>query len=141
MQQEDNNAPKELLKRPKDYTVKFSFPEPNELAAPILGLKNISFKYDNQQYLFKGLDFGIDMSSRICIVGPNGVGKSTLLKILLGDVQPTSGEVIRNRFLKIGRFDQHSADQFDVSLTPVEHLRNTYDLDYQECRKRLGKRP
>lgn len=139
MQQESNNdGPKELLKRPKDYSVKFSFPEPNDLAAPILGLKNITFKYDNQQYLFKGLDFGIDMSSRVCIVGPNGVGKSTLLKLLLGDIQPTSGEVIRNRFLKIGRFDQHSADQFDTSLTPVEHLRKTYDLEYQECRKRLG---
>lgn len=138
MQQEDNSGPKELLKRPKDYTVTFKFPEPNDLAAPILGLKNISFKYANQPYLFKGLDFGIDMSSRVCIVGPNGVGKSTLLKILLGDIEPTSGEVIRNRFLKIGRFDQHSADQFDCQLTPVEHLRNTYDLEYQECRKRLG---
>lgn len=138
LQQEDNNQPKELLKRPKEYLVKFKFPEPNELAAPILGLKDISFRYDGLPYLFKNLNFGIDMSSRVCIVGPNGVGKSTLLKILLGDLLPTSGEVIRNRFLKIGRFDQHSADQFDLKITPVEHLIKTYNLDYQECRKRLG---
>jgi ATP-binding cassette subfamily F protein 2 len=52
-----------------------------------------------------------------------GVGKSTLLKLLRGDIQPTSGEVVRNRFLRLARFDQHSADQFDVELTPVEHLR------------------
>lgn len=37
------------------------------------------------------------MTSRVAIVGPNGVGKSTLLKLLLGDIQPTSGEVIKNR--------------------------------------------
>lgn len=138
LQQQDDSGPKELLKRPKEYQVKFKFPEPNDLAAPILGLKDVSFRYEGLPYLFKGLDFGIDMSSRVCIVGPNGVGKSTLLKLLLGDILPTSGEVIRNRFLKIGRYDQHSADQFDLNLTPVEHLRSAYNLDYQECRKRLG---
>ena len=88
-----------MLKRPKDYVVKFKFPEPNKLAPPILGLKNVSFKYANQPFLFKKLDFGIDMSSRVAIVGPNGVGKSTLLKLLLGDIEPTSGEVIRNRYV------------------------------------------
>lgn len=134
----EDEAPKELLKKPKEYIVKFKFPEPADLSPPILGLKNVSFKYDNQSYLFKNVDFGIDMSSRVAIVGPNGVGKSTLLKLLLGDILPTSGEVVRNRFLKIGRYDQHSADQFDLSLTPVEHLRKYYNLDYQECRKRLG---
>lgn len=127
-----------MLKKPKDYVVKFKFPEPNDLAPPILGLKNVSFKYDGQNYLFKNLEFGIDMTSRVAIVGPNGVGKSTLLKLLLGDIEPTSGELIKNRFLKIGRYDQHSADQFDLKLTPVEHLQKNYNLDYQESRKRLG---
>nr|QUF59462.1 ATP-binding cassette transporter Abcf1 [Brachionus angularis] len=135
---QESEGPKELLKKPKDYIVKFKFPEPNQLSPPILGLKNVSFKYDNQSYLFKTIDFAIDMTSRVAIVGPNGVGKSTLLKLLLGDIQPTSGELIRNRFLKIGRYDQHSSDQFDLTLTPVEHLRKSYNLDYQECRKRLG---
>ena len=85
MQQEED-APKELLKKPKEYQVKFKFPEPNNLAPPILGLKNVSFKYDNHNYLFKNVDFGIDMESRVAIVGPNGVGKSTMLKLLLGDI-------------------------------------------------------
>ncbi len=61
-----------------------------------------------------------------------------MLKLLLGDILPTSGEVILNRFVKIGRFDQHSGDQFDLTITPVEHFRRNYNLDYQECRKRLG---
>ncbi len=138
IQREEDNAPKELLKKPKEYVVKFKFNEPNELAPPILGLKNVSFKYDDQSYLFKHVDFGIDMTSRVAIVGPNGVGKSTMLKLLMGDIQPTSGEIIHNRFLKIGRYDQHSADQFDLTITPVHHLQKSYNLEYQECRKRLG---
>lgn len=135
---DDEDKPQELIKRPKDYIVKFKFPETKELAPPILGLKNVTFKYPDQPYLFKNVDFAVDMTSRVAIVGPNGVGKSTLLKLLLGDIPPTSGEVVINRFLKIGRYDQHSADQFDLSITPVDHLRRAYNLDYQECRKRLG---
>jgi ATP-binding cassette subfamily F protein 1 len=107
---DESEGQKELLKRPKDYVVKFKFPEPNKLSPPILGLKNVSFKYPKEQHLFKNVDFGIDMSSRIAIVGPNGVGKSTLLKLLLSDLEPTGGEIVRNRFLKIGRYDQHSGD-------------------------------
>lgn len=94
---QEDEGPRELLKKPKDYVVKFKFPEPNKLAAPILDLKNISFRYPDQSFLFKNLDFAIDMTSRVAIVGPNGVGKSTLLKLLLGDIQPTTGEVVRNR--------------------------------------------
>jgi ATP-binding cassette subfamily F protein 1 len=135
---QEDEGPKELLKKPKEYVVKFKFPEPQELAPPILGLKNVWFKYPNQEYLFKKCDFAIDMSSRVAIVGPNGVGKSTFLKLLLGDISPTDGELICNRFLKIGRYDQHSADQFEMNLTPVEHLQKYYNFDYQECRKRLG---
>jgi ATP-binding cassette subfamily F protein 1 len=138
MMKEEDTGPKELLKKPKDYVVKFKFPEPADLSPPILGLKNVSFKYDQQKFLFKGVDFGIDMKSRVAIVGPNGVGKSTFLKLLLGDIEPTSGELIRNRFLKIGRYDQHSADQFDLTISAVQHLQRSYNLDYQECRKRLG---
>ena len=49
--------------------------------------------------------------------------KSTLLKLLRGEIIPTSGELIRNRFVRVGNFDQHSGDQFDLELTPVDHLR------------------
>ena len=48
---------------------------------------DVTFGYGNQ-VLFKDLDFGVDMDSRIAIVGPNGVGKSTLLKLLVGKIEP-----------------------------------------------------
>ncbi|KAM4751654.1 LOW QUALITY PROTEIN: ATP-binding cassette sub-family F member 1-like [Cyanocitta cristata] len=73
----------ELLRRPREYSVRFTFPNPPP-QPPILGLHGVDFGYEGQELLFRNLDFGIDMESRVCIVGPNGVGKSTLLQLLTG---------------------------------------------------------
>ena len=86
---DDDEPPPELLQRIKEYQVKFVFPPTTELAPPLLRLSNVSFGYGNE-LLFKDLDFDVTMDSRIAIVGPNGVGKSTLLKLLYGKIQPVS---------------------------------------------------
>lgn len=49
--------------------------------------------------MFIDADFGIDLSSRVAIVGPNGVGKSTFLKLLMGDITPQKGEITKNHRL------------------------------------------
>jgi len=49
--------------------------------------------------LFIDADFGIDLSSRVAILGPNGVGKSTFLKLLMGDITPQKGEITKNHRL------------------------------------------
>lgn len=60
---------------------------------------DVSFGYDTEKLLFKDVDFGIDLNSRVAIVGPNGVGKSTFLKLLLGELTPLQGDLIRNHRL------------------------------------------
>lgn len=60
---------------------------------------DVQFYFDDQPPLFKNTDFGIDMTSRIAIVGPNGVGKSTFLKLLIGELEPKEGEVRKNHRL------------------------------------------
>lgn len=97
---EEIGATAQLLQKPKDYIVKFSFPEPPPLQPPILGLHNVSFKYPTaKDYIFQDIEFGIDMSSRIAIVGPNGVGKSTFLNLFTGVLEPTKGEWRKNHRL------------------------------------------
>lgn len=49
--------------------------------------------------MFIDADFGIDLNSRVAIVGPNGVGKSTFLKLLMGDLTPQKGELSKNHRL------------------------------------------
>jgi len=128
----------ELLSRPKEYIVKFSFPSPSPLSPPILGLHTVDFGYDGQSMLFRNLDFGIDMNSRVAIVGPNGVGKSTFLKLLTAEVEPKQGERTKNHRVRIGKYDQHSADQLNLEESPTEYLMRLFNLQYQEARKKLG---
>lgn len=105
----------------------------------MLGLHGATFGYEGQKPLFKNLDFGIDMDSRICIVGPNGVGKSTLLLLLTGKLTPTRGEMRKNHRLKIGFFNQQYAEQLRMEETPTEYLQRGFNLPYQDARKCLGR--
>ncbi|KAG9279665.1 ATP-binding cassette sub-family F member 1 isoform X2 [Astyanax mexicanus] len=138
-QEEESHEAPELLKRPKEYTVKFTFPNPPPLSPPILGLHSVDFGYEGQKPLFKNVDFGIDMESRICIVGPNGVGKSTLLLLLTGKLTPTKGEMRKNHRLKVGFFNQQYADQLIMEEAPTEYLQRNFNLPYQDSRKCLGR--
>jgi len=137
-QDDEDQGPTELLEKPKEYIVRFRFPEVSTLQPPILGLYNVSFHYPTQPPLFKNVEFGIDMESRVAIVGPNGVGKSTFLKLLLGDIDPTSGEVRRNLRLKVGRFDQHSGEHLTAEESPAEYLQRLFNLPVEKARKQLG---
>uniref|UniRef100_A0A9J8A3W5 ATP-binding cassette sub-family F member 1 n=1 Tax=Cyprinus carpio carpio TaxID=630221 RepID=A0A9J8A3W5_CYPCA len=137
--EEESREATELLKRPREYTVKFTFPNPPPLSPPILGLYSVDFGYERQKPLFKSVDFGIDMESRICIVGPNGVGKSTLLLLLTGKLNPTKGEMRKNHRLKVGFFNQQYADQLNMEESPTEYLQRNFNLQYQDARKCLGR--
>ncbi|XP_052440846.1 ATP-binding cassette sub-family F member 1 isoform X2 [Carassius gibelio] len=137
--EEESREATELLKRPREYTVKFTFPNPPPLSPPILGLHSVDFGYESQKPLFRNVDFGIDMESRICIVGPNGVGKSTLLLLLTGKLNPTKGEMRKNHRLKVGFFNQQYADQLNMEESPTEYLQRNFNLQYQDARKCLGR--
>ncbi|XP_067635499.1 ATP-binding cassette sub-family F member 1 [Eurosta solidaginis] len=136
--QEDDDGPQELLARPKEYIVKFRFPEPSQLQPPILGIHNVTFAYEGQKPLFINTDFGIDLTSRVAIVGPNGVGKSTFLKLLLGELQPQKGEQRKNHRLRVGRFDQHSGEHLTAEESAAEYLQRLFNLQHEKARKALG---
>lgn len=73
---ESGESQVQLIKRPRDYSVIFHFPIVAQISPPIMEVRDVDFRYGpNLPWLFKGLNFGLDMSSRVCIVGPNGSGK------------------------------------------------------------------
>jgi ATP-binding cassette subfamily F protein 3 len=110
-----------------DPTLVIQFADPEPLTPPILQFQNASFSYPgSDRVLFRDLDMGVDLESRIALVGANGVGKSTLLNILAGEMEPTKGLVLRHGKLRFARFSQHFVDQLNLELSPLEHFTQTY---------------
>jgi len=128
-----------LTKISRDYKVKFTFFDCDELDGKIIEIKDLSFSYPDEDLLFEDVNLYIDLGSKIGIVGPNGVGKSTFVNLVIGDIEPTEGEVIRNRKLEIAKFSQHFVDQLTLTDTPVGYIqKQNPKLDVEYVRGRLG---
>lgn len=126
---------------------RFSIPNPAPLSRPIISVDDVTFDYTPEnksysEYLLQKVDFGVDLESRIAIVGRNGAGKSTLLNLIMnkGDITPISGSATINPKLRIAHFTQHSEKKFDLRLSSLENMLNMFeDAQDQEMRSFLGK--
>ena len=105
-----------------ETTAPIRLPDPKPLAPPILTLDRASVGYEPEKPVLRRLDLRIDMDDRIALLGANGNGKSTLVKLLGGRLQPESGEMTRARGLQVGYFAQHQAEELDLRATPLQIL-------------------
>ncbi|KAK7327220.1 hypothetical protein VNO80_31585 [Phaseolus coccineus] len=123
-----------------DPDYKFEFPTPDDRPGPpIISFSDASFGYPGGPLLFKNLNFGIDLDSRIAMVGPNGIGKSTILKLIAGELQPSSGTVFRSAKVRIAVFSQHHVDGLDLSSNPLLYMMRCYPgVPEQKLRAHLG---
>jgi len=92
-------------------------------------LQGVAFAYPSAKPLFKGAEFTVDGRSRIVLVGENGNGKTTLVKLILGELEPTGGKIVRNRGARVALVNQHHADQLDLSMTPLQFMLNKFPGD------------
>lgn len=119
---------------------KIVIPPVGAIHPPILNLEGVTFQYPGRDtVILKNVDLGIDLSTRYTIVGPNGVGKSTLMKLLSGHLQPDDGAVIRNRHLRVGYYHQHSGEALPLDQSGVSYVLSlNKSLKEQDARKWLG---
>jgi len=123
----------------QDPTLTIQFPDPDSLSPPVLQFQDVTFGYSKENVLFKELNIGIDLESRVALVGPNGCGKSTLMNLLSGGLNPIDGRVLRNGKLKFAQFTQHFVDTLDLEISPLEHFMQTFPgVSIQSSRAHLG---
>ncbi|XP_060623366.1 ATP-binding cassette sub-family F member 3 [Anolis sagrei] len=124
----------------KESEVTIKFPDGFEkFSPPILQLDEVDFYYEPDHFIFRGLSVSADLDSRICVVGENGAGKSTMLKILMGELAPVQGIRHAHRNLKIGYFSQHHVDQLDLDISATELLAKKFPgKTEEEYRHQLG---
>lgn len=82
---------------------------------------NISFAYPGQPDIFRGFSITVRAGDKLALIGPNGIGKTTFINVLLGNLEPTTGTVKQSENNKIAFFDQHR-DQIDPDKTVTENV-------------------
>ncbi|MBX2927851.1 MAG: energy-dependent translational throttle protein EttA [Saprospiraceae bacterium] len=89
----------------KEARLDLTIPPGPRLGDVVIDAKNIAKSFGNR-VLFENLSFSIPKNAVVGIIGPNGVGKSTLFKIIMGKVQPDSGEIVIGPTVKAAYVDQ-----------------------------------
>jgi len=128
-------------------TAPIHLPPPEPFTFPgssFLQLSEVSFRYGSSStssLVIDKVSLDVGPHARIGFLGPNGCGKSTLMNLLAGESTPVSGEVKKHHRLRIGYFSQHTVDQLELSLTPLQQLGKSYPgivISEGEARSHFG---
>jgi len=121
-----------------DSPFHFEFRAPRSLPTSLLKLDRVSTGYGDTTILHK-IDFSLIPGERIGLLGLNGAGKSTFIKLLAGELAAFDGEVTRARELQIGYFAQHQLQQLDLEANALLTMqRLDAQLGEREIRSYLG---
>ncbi len=104
-------------------TLSFSFNYEPFRAGQMMDVNDLTFSYDsNAPYLISGLNFTVNRDDKICIVGKNGKGKTTLLKLLSGRLKPVSGSIKTHTAATPAYYEQANTADLDGELTVEEEI-------------------
>ena len=115
-------------------------PAPDKLLSPpIIATDDVSVGYEPGRPILTDLSLRIDNDDRIALLGSNGNGKSTLVKLLAGKLAPEHGSITRAATLRVGYFAQHQVDELDLDGSAYDHVRRLMpDTPEAKIRGRVG---
>src|SRR5580698_9360812 len=105
-----------------DSEFEFSFATPDKLPRPLLALERESAGYDGRAVI-EGLNLTIGPGDRLALLGRNGAGKSTVMKLLAGELAALAGTRTEARDLALGYFAQHQLEQLTADDSPLGNLK------------------
>jgi ATP-binding cassette subfamily F protein 3 len=124
----------------EDPSLRFDFPNPAELKPPLLILECAAVGYEPGKPVLSKLSLRLDPNDRIALLGRNGNGKTTLARLLAGQLPPMGGEVHAPAKLRVGYFTQYQVEELDPSDTPLQHMsRLMRDAPPKSVRAQLGR--
>ncbi len=123
----------------EEGSISFMFPEPEQLSPPLYNMDRVALGYNGKPVL-SNLSLRLDTDDRIALLGANGNGKSTLIKLLAGKLEQMGGEVSKSGKLRVGYFAQHQSEELDMSITPIQQLQRLRPQDSEQAlRRHLGR--
>ena len=123
-----------------ERSTSFKFPQPEQISSPIITMDDVDVGYEAGKPILRKINIGLAGDDRVALLGANGNGKSTLVKLISDNLSAMTGQVTRNSKLRIGYFAQHQSDELDDETTPYEAMRKAIgDIAEAKCRALLGK--
>jgi ATP-binding cassette subfamily F protein 3 len=114
-------------------------PPAKALSPPIVALDGVSVGYEPAKPVLRRLTLRIDADDRIALIGANGNGKSTLVKLIAGRLPPSAGTVTRADKIETAYFAQHQLDELDGADSAYQHIRRHFpDAPEATVRARIG---
>ena len=104
-----------------DPSLVFDFPSPQALKPPLIQLDHASVGYDGKAILER-LDLRLDPDERLALLGRNGNGKTTLARLLSGQLPAMAGSMAHPNKLKVGYFTQYQVEELESDATPIQHM-------------------
>jgi len=124
-----------VLEKKKKYThFQIKIDHPSGLIP--LKVEKLKFGYDEDHVLFKNLSFDLSRGEKFLVVGENGIGKSTLLKLIVGELVPLMGDIVFNDKVDIGYYAQEH-ELLDNDKIILDNF-SEFDLSISELRAFLG---
>ena len=101
-----------------------TIPQPSKrLSPPVMALDDVAVGYEPGRPVLANLTLRVDDDDRIALLGQNGNGKSTLVKLIAGRLQPWQGRITRADKLSVAYFAQHQLDELHAGDSPYDHVR------------------
>jgi ATP-binding cassette subfamily F protein 3 len=123
-----------------DASVVFDFPSPKELKPPLVVLDGVAVGYGPGSPVLSHLNLRIDPDDRVALVGRNGNGKTTLARLLAGQLAPETGGIVASGKLRVGYFAQHQIEELVADETPLQHMQSLlFTASPGEVRGQLGR--
>jgi ATP-binding cassette subfamily F protein 3 len=124
----------------EDPTLRFDFPNPDELRPPLIVADDAAVGYVADTPVLSKLNFRIDPDDRIAFLGRNGNGKTTLARLVAGQLIPMAGNMSASGKLRVGYFAQHQVEELIADDTPLQHMsRLLKDSKPGDVRSQLGR--
>ena len=102
-------------------SIGFQFPKPPRSGDPVIAFEHVHFDYGSGP-VFKDATFQIRRGEKVALLGPNGVGKSTLMKIICRELEPGGGKARWGYNLEIAYFAQHQLDQLNPEINVLDEV-------------------